>query len=186
MNGIEELIKGANSVGCIGTRDDLDDARIETCALIGYYLAKLGKTINTGNADGCDSLFALGGNKVDPSLVHLFLPFKSYNPEYIHEKNIIIHESENPEWQPIARAHHYCYDSKLSSRGRQAMNRNVGIILNSQLVIAMPSRKKSWGGGTGHGMKVAKAQNIPLLNISIEETRQALITIILNSGLLPK
>lgn len=185
MTGIEDLINNATAVACIGTRDDLDDSRIQACALIGYYLARLGKIINTGNADGCDSIFAIGANNVDPKLVHLYLPFEEYNPQYIHPDNTVIYESDHPEWIPIAREHHYLYDTKLSKKAQNAMNRNAGIVLNSQLVIAMPSRKKSWGGGTGHGMKVAKANNIPLLNINKDEIRDALINIIFNSGLLP-
>lgn len=182
---ILDLINNATAIACIGTRDDLDDARIQTCALIGYYLARLGKIINTGNADGCDSIYALGANKVDPKLVHLYLPFDDYNPQYIHPDNTIIYEADHPEWIPIAKACHGAYDTKLTAKGRSAMNRNAGIVMNSQLVIAMPSRLKSWGGGTGHGMKVAKANNIALLNINKEETRDELLNIIFASGLLP-
>lgn len=182
---IQQLIDNATAIACIGTRDDLDDSRIQTCALVGYYLARRGKIINTGNADGCDSIYAIGANKVDPKLVHLYLPFETYNPHYIHPQNTIIYEADHPEWIPIAREQHYLYDTGLSKKAQKAMNRNAGIVLNSQLVIAMPSRIKSWGGGTGHGMKVAKAANIPLLNINKDETRDELLNIIFASGLLP-
>jgi len=178
---MENLLKSAKNIGCIGTKDDLDEIRIKTCLLIGYWIAKQNKFVHSGNAKGCDNLYATGANNVNPSLVHLYLSDNKHNSKFIVDGNILHYQEDFPDWSGIAEMYHPRYNF-LPKYAQKLFNRNAGIVLASDLVIAMPSRLKSWGGGTGHGMKIAKGLGIPVINLSREEEREEIIKFILNDS----
>lgn len=150
------------------------DYHRDACTAIGYALSIMGKIINTGNALGCDQAYAAGANFFTPTKVQLFCPDERHYPQAWCLGNII-HANQIQEWRDIAREHHPKYDD-LSVYVRKLMDRNVGIILSSDVVIALPNRNKSWGGGTGHGMKVAKTYGKPVIDISDEETLENLLS----------
>ena len=120
-------------IACIGSRD----ISLWTAAImekIGEVIVLSGGYIATGNALGSDAAFARGGNRVSPSHVILYLPWKTYNEELIVEKNLVTWQ-DNPEWEFIARAHHPVYD-QLSKGAKQMMNRNAGILSRANACIA--------------------------------------------------
>jgi len=161
------VLDQAKYVACIGSRD-ITEEQYAMCVFIGFSLVKLGKYINSGNAMGADAAYASGGNEADPTHVNLYLPDMNYNPGNRHILNNII--SPVAQWSSVAKEHHFKYDS-LSPYAQKAMNRNAGIVLNADLVIALPNKKKSWGGGTGHGMKIGKAYDKPVWNLNDEELK---------------
>lgn len=150
-------------IACIGHRD-ISEVWQRFAANIGYTLVKRGHTIVSGNARGADSSFARGGNKFDPTKVILYCPGKKNNPEYIADGNVI-HTEILPAWATEACKHRKNYFT-YSEYVQNLFNRNVGIVWNSDAVIAMPNHAKMDGGGTGHSIKVARAQRLPVLDIS--------------------
>ena len=171
MADYKVLLKAKN-IACIGTSKPNHDEQ-NACIVIGYALTEMEKIIVSGNAEGCDFAYATGANVKHPSSVRLYLPNKSHHPEHWVLGNIIISIHE-PEWKTIARDNHPKYDGQ-SEYVKKLFDRNAGIILNSDYVIALPNTKKSWGGGTGHGMKIAKQLGKPVLNISDEQTLSDLL-----------
>jgi len=178
---VVDLITQYTNFGCVGTRNDLDDTRIKVVTLVGLYLAKCGKNIHSGNAIGCDQIYAIGANAVDPSLVWLYLTSPKHNVEAVVSGNHLVYESDHPEWVEIARKYHGGYDN-LSSNVQKLFNRNAGIVLNSEVIIAMANRTKKWGGGTGHDIRIAKGLGKPVIDLNDEQTSKEIITHILASG----
>jgi predicted Rossmann-fold nucleotide-binding protein len=163
----------AKTVGCIGTSKPSHDEQ-NACIAIGYALVEMGKTVVSGNAEGCDFAYATGANVTRPTSVRLYVPNKNYHPDHWVLGNVIVTEYE-PEWVELARDNHPKYDSQ-TDYVKNLFIRNAGIILASDYVIALPNyRNKSWGGGTGHGMKIAKSLGKPVLNISDEQVRVELL-----------
>jgi hypothetical protein len=179
-----KLIHEADAISCVGTHDanDMDEDRILTCVLVGYYLGKINKRLNSGNAEYCDQLYAQGANAVDPTLVHLYLTNMKHNASAIVSGNQIHLAKDHAEWAPIAMKYHGGYH-RMSPYVRSLFDRNAGIVSESKLCIAMPNRTKKWGGGTGHDMRIADGLGIPVINLSDELVRLELITQILSTGL---
>jgi len=153
-------------VACIGSRE----IPTETALLmqqIGEMLAQKGHSVASGNAMGSDEAYARGANQVDPKRVLLYLPWASYNKELIVQGNEI-HLEEAKEWEPLAEKHHPAW-MWLSQGARRMMIRNVGIVMQSDRVIAYLNHNKTGGGGTGHGWRVAGALKIPRIDLSVKQ-----------------
>ena len=180
---IAELLTKSTSFGCVGTKDDLDEQRIKLVTLIGLYLGLSDKRVNSGNAVGCDQLYANGANSVKPGNVWLYLVNKQHNPDAIVAGNHLEYESDHPEWAAIAKEYHGAYD-KMSPYVQKLFNRNAGIVTNSNVLIAMTHRGKKWGGGTGHDIRIARGLGIPVIDLNNEEVSREVIATILASGFL--
>lgn len=172
-----EFINPHNRIACIGMSKIEDVNLTRLCTGIGFVLANLNKKIISGNANGADSLFAEGANLVNPKLVSLYLPELTHNKLYIHKDNEIYDQINNPEWETIAAKYHNYY-SNLNPYIKKLFNRNVGIILNSDCVIALPNMNKKQWGGTGHSMRIAEAYNKPVLNLSKDDISQEIKSLI--------
>jgi len=159
-----DLILKSKRIACIGSKNfrNADDEKL--CQIIGYFIASQNIQVATGNAVGCDQAYAKGANEVNESLVHLYLVNENHNKYAIKPGNHIYYAKDHPEWVDIASRNHPAYQYQ-SEYVRNLFNRNVGIILNSNLVIALPNPNKSSGGGTGHSIRVAEEFNIPVLNL---------------------
>jgi len=163
-----EFIEPYNRIACIGMSKIEDKSLENICIGIGFVLANLNKQIISGNANGADSLFAQGANLVNSKLVSLYLPEMNHNKIHICIDNEIFDQANNPEWAQIA-AEYHSYYNYLTPYVKRLFNRNVGIILNSDCVIALPNMAKKGWGGTGHSMRIADAYGKPILNISKED-----------------
>jgi hypothetical protein len=154
-------------IACIGRRDPTDTLRT-VMVHTGQYLVRHGYTISTGNAKGADSLFAIGGNRVNPAMVELHLPWPGYNQELVMPDNIISVDGGLLQHHLIASQYHPNW-AKLG-RGVQALHaRNVAIIQGTVLVIAVPNHAKPGGGGTGMGMRIATHFGILCLDLTKPE-----------------
>lgn len=159
----------------IGTRD-LADAQIDIVEKLGEWIVRCGHELHSGNAQGSDQAFARGGNRVDPTKVHLHLPWLSYERQAIVLGNHVdilasLDWRIQSRYLDFAAQHHPAWE-RVSKGGRMLHARNGRIIypdllLNRpvDLVIAWPSGKIG-GGGTGQGMRMAEAGRIPLLDLS--------------------
>lgn len=150
-------------IACIGSRK-ITEKQKKICIAIGYFLAKLGHSINSGNAEGADCHFAIGANAINPELVNLYLTDKNHNPQFVQLGNSLYYENQFPEWEELAKIHPK-YNS-LKPYVKKLMNRNAGIILNCDLCIAMPNEKVT--GGTAHSMKIAQSLNKPIINLNYD------------------
>jgi len=160
---IQKQLTDSKRIACIGsTKIDVDE--IKLCQIIGYTIAKMGIELASGNAIGADQSYVKGANLVDEKLVFLYLTDTKHNPYAIKPGNNLIYSDDHPEWSEIAKRNHGGYNNQ-SLNVQKLFDRNVGIVLSSNLVIALPNPNKSWGGGTGHGMKIAQEAGIPVWNI---------------------
>jgi hypothetical protein len=161
-------------VACIGSRE-ISPAEEKKMMTLGNFLVSEGWTIVSGNALGSDQAYARGGNQVDPSKVELCLPWPRYErPALVagnHTRVVGAHD-EDMHWA-LAAAAHPAWEH-LKDPVRKLMVRNAMIIRridgdtfsNVEFVIARLNHNK-WGwGGTGHGVRIAKALRIAVYDIS--------------------
>ncbi len=152
------------NIACVGSRD-IDEALFDQLNTLGKFLAVMDYTVVSGNAVGSDYAFASGANSHNPNKVKLYLPWRTYNSEHLVPGNIVVPEPDI-EWEAIARENHEKYD-ELTQGAKKMMQRNVGIVKDSVLVLGALNNKKSPGmGGTGHAMRVAFALEIPFIDVS--------------------
>jgi hypothetical protein len=168
---------------CIGGRPfdamknptGLVDAQLQVCYELGVYLAELGIIVDSGNAPGADQAYGRGVNSVDPSLLHLHLPWKSFEAHAVVAGNVV-HllgdlDTKTLGFYTELAAKYHNHWRNLKATVRPLMVRNSSIIipppatLATKRVIAFPSTKRG-GGGTGQGMRIAEGEGIPLSDIS--------------------
>lgn len=143
----------------IGTRDP-DAAQAEVAYRLAWAIAWLGRQIiRTGAAYGIDqkAMEGTGGRGL-----HVYLPWPSYNRDIIpaSANRVVYTPSIHTSWtESVTRFHPAA--SRLT-RGALALHaRNFGIIDGVHGVIALPN--EDGGGGTGQGIRIAKALNIPVI-----------------------
>ncbi len=156
----------------IGSRG-LDEGQLDVCYRLGIFIATCGGEIHSGNADGADQAFARGGNTVDPTLVHLHLPWPNFNREAIVRGNHIHLPQEQSGYAETAAKYHPTW-KYLTQGARKLHTRNVSIVCwptMKDMVLAFPSNKKG-GGGTGQGMRVAKGFDVPVIDLNGMDTAQ--------------
>lgn len=162
-----------SNLACIGSRS-LSPEQIDVCEKLGTWIVQSGHHLQSGNAVGADQSFARGGNSVDPSSVHLHLPWSQYEKRAVVEGNQVrsvddLDSSTLRFHTEYAAKSHPVWD-RLSDPVRKLMIRNVMILKHCDchsvdLVLAWPSSKKG-GGGTGHSMRVGKALGIEVIDLS--------------------
>lgn len=153
-------------IACIGSRE-ISGKTEKLMESIGEFIIQQGWYVSSGNAIGSDAAYARGANRIDPTHVILYLPKPNVNKELIVEGNRV--STKQPqEWVDVARNHHDRFD-KLDPYVQKLMARNAGIVLRATKVIAYLNPNKPWGGGTGHGWRIAKTYNIPRLDLSEKE-----------------
>jgi len=165
------------NIACIGSTQ-LNPKQIQVCETIGRSIVNYGDKVSTGNAKGADQAYARGGNSVDPWFVRLCLPWRSYEREAIVHGNVVedlqqLESAHYAELEAEAKAHHGAWH-KLSQGGQKLQIRNGLILDGCGLVIAWPNVNKSWGGGTGQGMKVAKSRGIEVVDLSKNHSQEFL------------
>lgn len=150
-------------IACIGSRDAPPEY-LELMRKIGSYIVRSKCCVATGNAQGSDQAFALGGNQVDSQKVILYLPWSTYEKSAIEwgNRRVLDHPTGCRE---LAARHHPAWGN-LTQGVRSLMTRNASIILDSKLVIAYLNHSKQGGGGTGHGWRIAKSLGIPRIDLS--------------------
>lgn len=170
----------SEEVALIGTRSfkeisgDILDLYKEAC----LWCASKYK-IKTGAAKGADQIAIEYALKKDAD-IHLYLPWKTYEQEYINEVKKyapscltlhIYNERECKEWKESVAKYHP--NIKALSKGAYALHaRNFPIIKNSSFVIALSHPTKE--GGTEQGIRIAKDLKIPVYNLKLEEDRSKL------------
>lgn len=159
----------------IGSRE-LRGEWLNVCAKLGEWIVRCGHELHSGGAQGTDQSFAQGGNRVDPTRVFIHLPWLSYERGALVLGNHVdvlasMNNKEQQSYREYAKSHHPAW-SHLTNGGQLLQARNGRIIFPNgypgqpvDLVLAWPSAKIG-GGGTGQGMRMAKAEGIPLVNLN--------------------
>jgi len=126
-------------------------------------LVEEGYIIATGNADGSDAAFARGGNRVDPTRVHLFLPWPEYNKHLIHPSNVVsvLSPSDLEEFRPVVERIHP-YPERLKESHIRLHARNILILRNARACLCYQAKRS---GGTQFGIDYARSVGIPVLNL---------------------
>ena len=162
-------------IACIGSRE-LAGEWLNVCEKLGEWIVRCGHVVESGNAQGADQAFARGGNRVDPTKVHLHLPWLSYERSALVLGNHVdvlasMGDKEQQTYKNYAKAHHPAW-FRLSNGGQLLHARNGRILFPNgypgkpvDLVLAWPSRKL--GGGTGQGIRMAHAEGIPLVDLDL-------------------
>lgn len=134
---------------------------------VATVLATNGITLSTGGADGADTAFQKGCEKVDGN-IELYLPWHGYN-----KHGIATLHSPTDEAVKIASEHHPAWWA-CKSGARKLHGRNAHILLGWDLkhpvdfVICWTKDGKPTGG-TALGISIAIANNIPVFNVGDEK-----------------
>jgi hypothetical protein len=157
----------------IGSRD-LTSNQLRICELLGEWFAMQGHTLHSGNAPGADQALARGANSVNPKLVNLSLPWYGFERHAIVDGNVVqifekLDEVDQAFFLQQAEKHHPKWE-RLTQGARKLHARNGMIIRPVGLVLAFPSSKPG-GGGTGQGMRIARAEGVELIDLNTLSTK---------------
>jgi len=152
----------------------------------------MGYGVITGAARGADKTAASQALSVG-GRVMLVLPWESYEQTWVAELqlgypdqvSLRVYDREKDEAWADSVYYHHPNPQALSSAGFALHARNYGIIEMSKGVIAVPSNRIG-GGGTGQGIRIAKALGKKLFDLSQETDRQELERFLLASRSLRK
>lgn len=164
------------AIAMIGTRDfyrlSLEIRELYQDAA--EHAAERGVSVITGAANGADKIAAQycldKGGKVT-----LVLPWADYEREWVDTvmeqytgqvEMVTYNPNQHHQWTESVAKYHG--NVKALTRGMYALHaRNYGIIERASSVIAVPSNKIG-GGGTGQGIRIAKALGKPVLNLTLK------------------
>ena len=156
----------------IGSRETPNELN-EVINLIAKYMHKNGYILRSGGASGADSMFEEALiNITDDS--EIYLPWRNFNNNksnffYLSQEAYKIAEQYHPAW------------NKLSDAAKKLMARNTYQVLGydlkmpSELIICW-TRDGKEQGGTSQAMRIAKAYNIPIVNLFDEDKAYKEIT----------
>lgn len=148
----------------IGSRETPDPI-LELMTQTSRRLSHKGWLLRSGGAEGADSAFEFGADEYE-----IFLPWSGYNGRSGYGVGEILPDPDRAaQIEHIAAQHHPAW-SRLTRGGRALHCRNVTIILGRDLdqparfVIAWTPEGKG-GGGTGQGLRIAQAHDIPIFDL---------------------
>ncbi len=155
-------------VAIIGSRDPT-----ESQATLAKDVATLalcnGWDIATGAAEGIDLIAISTAESMGMShRLHIYLPWRSYNEPLVPGRaTTYVYAPDKKDWIESVSKYHPM-GGNLSQGVFKLMARNYGIVVDSDVVVALPSAKPG-GGGTGQGIRIALALNIPLFKVEGQE-----------------
>jgi hypothetical protein len=158
----------------IGSRKTPQDCLTQMTLIARHMTDRL--ILRSGGALGADTAFANGTANRE-----IHVPWSGYNGLFVSPPSVIVPD-HHPEAYRIAAAHHPKWKF-LTDGVKRLMCRNVTIILgrnldeHAKLVIAWTPDGLA-GGGTGHGIRVAKTFGIPVFDLARESDQQDLVTFV--------
>ena len=135
-----------------------------------------GYTVVTGAAVGFDQIAAASALQAG-GLVLLVLPWHSYEQRWWSYKikaypgkvhTLVYNPSTHQSWTDSVYRYHSA-PAKLTRGAFALQARNFGIIASASSVIAVPNPTKTWGGGTGQGIKIARDQGKRVFDLTHPE-----------------
>lgn len=148
----------------IGSRRLNVDQR-SLCRKVGRYLACKGWVLQTGACTGADQAFAEGA-AAGGGEIRLYLPWASYEAVWVTQFSPVATVcvlDQHPDYSAaLASVQQHHPNPGALTRGGVALHaRNFLILKDCQLVVAFPLG----GGGTTQGLRLAKCNGIPVLNM---------------------
>lgn len=131
------------------------------------YLAQTGYNLRSGNAKGSDTAFQMGSRGKYTAFVA-----RQATPEAIE-----LASKFHPAW-------HMCNDYAKQLHGRNSMI-ILGENLNEPVKFVACYAVDEENGGTALGIKIARANNIPVFNLYKEEAYQQLLEFIRGNNGMP-
>jgi hypothetical protein len=158
-----------NKIACIGARETPQNI-LDDMSSIWELLASKWYTIASGNAKWADEYFAKWANKIDPTKVSLYLPWKNLNEHLQNKLNHIEVWWERTDVDSSLEEVHKGW-KKVKDYVRQLHRRNYGIVQNSLCVICYTI---DWTdrGWTGVGIRLAQKMWIPVFNLYEENCKE--------------
>lgn len=174
-------------IACIGSRETPVDV-LRWMEEAGANLVRVGHTIISGNAPGADQAWARGGNSVDPTKVELCLPWRDFEAQARHPRNVFRWLDAEPDvgraaWNLAAMLHPRW--GFLKTGTRRLLARDVLIVKDALRVVGYLNHFKRGGGGTGFTFKVARHFEIETLDVSRAEIREAFDYAAINGPVFP-
>lgn len=142
----------------------------EVMSSIGSYMASLDWFLRTGAARGADQAFASGVAKVNAQKTILYLPWSTYEQEFVSSANFNI-GCTSPTLAAIRDASIIHPNWAACGQGAQKLHgRNMHILAGKSLMskvafVIYYSQTDIVTGGTALGVKAARNLNIPVYNI---------------------
>lgn len=153
------------------------------------WVVRWGYTVATGAAKGADQVAAsqavLYGGQVE-----LYLPATDFEQEWVRsvltmpgkrgkQVHVVVYDPAKHEHWAESVSKFHPNPSALTPYSWKLMARNYGIVEGAKAVIAIPKRRKLADGqeslgGTGQGIRIARALGIPVFDLSTPEGREAL------------
>lgn len=180
-------------IACLGSRE-IPSEIADACREMGMRLVQAGYTVVTGATPGtpgqdewacwADGAFASGAWYTNPTQLMVCLPWRHFPRGSGSPPAGIVAEyaDEHPEWAEAARRF---WEAELAgepgswAEARRAIRlrhaRNVGIILQSRLVLAWPYGEAE---GTRFAMRFAAWRDVPLIDLSTVPWREALSALV--------
>lgn len=162
----------------IGSRETPDDI-LALMERIGAKLSEQQWMLRTGAAPGADQAFLRGAVSQHRGNAVAFLPWDSFEEEFI-EKYGIDTLTQPAAWTyEIAREHHPAWD-RLSEAEKKLHARNVHQILGLMTWSKISSFVVCWtkdgkhSGGTGQALRIATHYEVPIFNLQREQDRERL------------
>ncbi len=153
-------------IACIGSRETPPDI-LGWMRSAGEQLVRDGYRIVSGNAPGADQAWAAGGNKADPAMVTLCLPWEPFEPHAVHFQNNVrvLARRQTPDekrYYDLAAATHPHWSS-LPMGGQRLHARNAIIVETAKVVLGYAG-PHSWG--TASAFRIAKLLKVPTFNVA--------------------
>jgi hypothetical protein len=158
-----------SKIACVGSRD-ISEQVARLLQGIGKEIVARGWELHSGNANGSDYAFATGGSG-KPELVHLHLPWASYNAEQVVAGNVL-HHHVNEQLVKIAKAAHPAWNY-LGQGSKKLLTRNASIVLSSDVVVAF--QVSPGKGGTAHSIRVASDLSRPTILAQADSSPESTI-----------
>lgn len=155
----EVLSEEIDKYAIIGTRDP-DEAQELAAYHLAFSISYLGnKIVATGGAYGIDKKAMDGALS---KLLRVYLPWDGYNHFIIPvgTRKIVYNPAIHTDWKNSVFSYHP-NPNRLSGLSIALHARNFGIIFGCKVVIAFP--RPDGSGGTGQGIRIANALNIPVI-----------------------
>lgn len=135
--------------------------------------------MTSGAAPGADQLAVITALEAGGA-VELYLPWRTYEQEFVETvvarfpgqvRLEVYYGNQNNAWGRSVQQYHPGWANL--TQGAYALHaRNYGIVHTPEgpvnEVYALPSKKRG-GGGTGQGMRIAKATGVPLYDLTTGE-----------------
>ncbi len=143
------------------------------------HIAGLGGTVASGHCLGADLAFEMGAASVNPSRVHVCLPWRGYNKDIAVPAGAFVEvltelpTSEKAQLMAEAEQHHGAWN-RLTDGGRLLHGRNLLIGRRAVLGVCYLNHKKPGGGGSGQCFRYLTSKGVPVYDLALRGRREAL------------